>query len=84
MLDINGQELNEKDLVSVLCEVVEIEDSGVRVRILNSEQELMVSSFQDEVLGGLVVSSELTKFNGPRPAETVNEDSDGVKRWPME
>jgi hypothetical protein len=68
MLDINGQELRERDLVQILCEIVELDpNEGVKVRILNSEQELLVTLQQDEVLGGLVASSELSKFI-PSPA----------------
>lgn len=84
MLDINGQELDERDLVQLLCEVVSIDEEGIRVRILNSEQELLVSVQRDEVLG-LHASPELTKFEGQTPAP-LSDDSqaDGVKLWPME
>lgn len=84
MLDINGQELSEGNLVQILCEIVTIDEAGVRVRILNSEQELLISVSQDEVLG-LHASSELSRFDGPRPAEqSLPDDMDGVKPWPME
>ncbi len=62
LLDINGQEIREGGLAMLLCEVIEIEPSLVRVRILNSEMELGVITKRDEVLGGLVADSELTAF----------------------
>lgn len=66
MKDVNGQDIRERDLVQILCKVEEISEAGVRVRILNSDQELLVTAAADEVLGGedLVASSELSKFSG--------------------
>lgn len=61
-LDINGQEIREGGLALLLCEVVEIEPTVVRVRIMNSEIELGVGTKRDEVLGGQVADSELTAF----------------------
>jgi hypothetical protein len=90
MLDVNGQELRDRDLVQLLCEVIEVDESeGVRVRILNSEIELLIGCKRDEVLG-LVADSELVKFDGPAPAvmsvddQTDDDQADGVKLWPME
>ena len=63
MLDINGQPLSTGDPVQLLCEVVSIDpEEGVRVRILNSEMELVVGCKHDEALGGWVADSELSKF----------------------
>lgn len=62
MLDINGQPLNQGDTAQMLCEVIEISDRGVLVRVMNSELQLLVDAKHDEVLGGLVVGSELTLF----------------------
>jgi len=93
MLDVNGQELREGDLVQMLCEIVSIdgEDEGVRVRILNSEQELLVTAHDDEVLGR-VASSELMKVDVARHPEAVKEaadlgfdsQADGIKLGTME
>jgi hypothetical protein len=68
MLDINGQELRQGGLVLLLCEVAEISAEGVRIRVMNSDMELLVGVKHDEVLGGLVADSELTAFH-PDPAE---------------
>lgn len=76
MKDVNGQEIRVRDLVQILCEVREISKDGVLVRILNSDQELLVSAAADEVLGGddLVASSELSKFSGsPAALEEYSE-----------
>lgn len=62
MLDINGEALREGESALLLCEILEISEEGVRIRVMNSEQELVVSVTHDEVLGGLVASSELTAF----------------------
>lgn len=84
MLDINGQELREDGAALLLCEILEITNEGVRVRILNSDIELFVGAKHDEVLGGLVADSELTAFleNSTDPApEPVHGDNqaDSVK-----
>lgn len=65
MKDVNGGELREGGLAMLLCEVVAIEDHGVRVRVMNSELEIQVGAKFDEVLGGsggAVADSELTAF----------------------
>jgi hypothetical protein len=64
MLDINGQPLRERDTAMLLCEIIEISEDGVRVRIMNSDLEMVVGVKRDEVLGGreLVADSELTLF----------------------
>jgi hypothetical protein len=79
LLDINGQEIREGGLAILLCEVIEIEPAGVRLRIMNSEIELSVGAKNDEVLGGLVADSELTAFteNPPVPAP-ADPGADGV------
>lgn len=80
MLDINGQELREGGLAMLLCEVLEIEPQGVRVRVMNSDMELGVGAKHDEVLGGMVADSELTAF-AEAATEVMHKDSqaDGVK-----
>jgi hypothetical protein len=62
MLDVNGQELHERGAALLLCEVIAIEPEGVRIRIMNSDMELLVGVKRDEVLGGQVADSELTAF----------------------
>jgi len=60
MRDINGQELVAGGAAQLLCEILEVApDEGVRVRILNSEQELLIGCKYDEALGGHVADSEL-------------------------
>jgi hypothetical protein len=94
MLDINGQELHDGDTVQLLCEIVAIDgddNDGVRLRILNSELELLITADDDEVLGR-VASSELMKLNVARHPEAVKEaaelgfdsQADGVKLGTME
>lgn len=80
MLDINGQEIREGGLAMLLCEVLEIDPTGVRIRIMNSDLEMVVGAKHDEVLGGMVADSELTAFI-EGPADQVQDDSqaDGVK-----
>jgi hypothetical protein len=68
MLDINGQELRVGECALLLCEVLDITPEGVRVRVMNSTEELLVGVKHDEVLGGLVADSELTAFI-PDPSE---------------
>jgi hypothetical protein len=63
MLDINGQELREGDDAQLLCQVVEVKEDMVVVRIMNSEMLLSIGAKKDEVLGGLVADSELTAFS---------------------
>lgn len=59
MFDINGQEIVEGAAGSLLCEVVSVDpDEGIRVRLLNSELELLIGCRRDEALGGLVADSE--------------------------
>lgn len=59
MLDINGQEITEGRLGKVMVEVLGVDIvEGVRVRILNSEFELLIGFKHDEALGGLVADSE--------------------------
>lgn len=88
MLDINGQELRERDFAQLLCEVIEIRDDAIRIRILNSDQELDVSTTNDEVLG-LHASPELTRFENSSPTRIGNSldadsQADGVKLGAME
>jgi len=76
MIDSNGQELKEGDLVAMVCEVVAVagedDDNGIRIRILNSEQELLVTASHDEV-HGWVASSELMKLMLPPNLEAMRE-----------
>ncbi len=62
MLDINGQEIREGGAALLLCEVLETLPDGVRIRVMNSELEILVGARHDEVLGGSVADSELTAF----------------------
>jgi hypothetical protein len=77
VLDINGQPLTEGGLASLLCQIVEISGDGVRLRILNSDEELVVSARHDEVFGGLVADSELTAFIEAPAAAPSLPDWDG-------
>jgi hypothetical protein len=79
VLDINGQELCAGGDAMLLCEILEISDEYVRIRVRNSTTELFVSITHDEVLGGLVAGSELTAFLEARTSE-VNRGQmdDGV------
>lgn len=79
MLDINGQTLAKGCPALLLCEVVEIDESGVRIRVMNSEMELLVGASHDEVLGGLVANSELTAFLENRPAEIEDKHEDDLR-----
>ena len=71
MLDINGGELREGEAALLLCHVVSIDPEGIRVRIMNSDMELLVGTRHDEALGGEVADSELTAI-APEP-ETGTE-----------
>lgn len=66
MLDVNGGELRTGGAAMLLCEILAIDDVGVRVRVMNSELEILVGIKHDEVLCGWVADSELTAF-GPSP-----------------
>jgi hypothetical protein len=77
MLDINGGELRQGGLAQLLCEVVEISDQGVRLRVMNSDMDLFVGAKHDEVLGGLVADSELTAFVEAAPLAAASVE-DGV------
>lgn len=63
MLDINGNEFKVGTGAFLLCEVVEIREDGIMVRIMNSDTHYLVNAKHDEVFGGLVADSELTAFN---------------------
>lgn len=65
MLDINGELLEKGGTASLLCEILDVSEQGVHIRVMNSDHELLVSASHDEVLGGLVASSELTAFLAP-------------------
>jgi len=84
MLDINGQELREGDLAQLLCEVFSIEKDGIGVRILNSDMRLFVAFTRDEALGGMVASSELTRFVVADENSVPDPFNEEVKPWPME
>jgi len=59
VLDINGREIAEGRLGKLLCEVISTDPAeGVHVRILNSEEHLLIACSQDEALGGLVAGAE--------------------------
>jgi hypothetical protein len=74
MLDINGQELRQGKLGLLLCEILDLDGEGARVRILNSDMELYVGARHDEALGGLVADSELTAFVEAEPTESTERD----------
>jgi len=78
MLDINGQELRQGGLASLLCEILEVEADHVRIRVMNSDMEMAVGAKHDEVLGGMVADSELTAFCEDSP-QTSDDQADGVK-----
>jgi|HubBroStandDraft_6_1064221.scaffolds.fasta_scaffold00599_20 hypothetical protein len=73
MKDINGGELREGGMAMLLCEVLAIDADGARVRVMNSELEILVGAKHDEVLGGIVADSELTAFdpNIPQPPQNA-------------
>lgn len=88
MLDINGVPLRPNQLAQLLCEVLEIDDRlGVRVRVLNSSEELQTGCRHDEALGGIVADAELTAFvegtpvlSSQLPVPSAQDDqADGVK-----
>lgn len=68
MLDINGHELAAGDYAQLLVRIEEITPEGIRVRIANSEMELVVGFKNDEALGGHVADSELIFLSG-KPEE---------------
>jgi hypothetical protein len=67
MKDINGGELRAGGAAMLFCEVQAIDADGVRVRVMNSDLEILVGYKHDEVLGGLVADSELTAFEEQLP-----------------
>jgi hypothetical protein len=75
MKDINGGELREGSAAMLLCEVLAIDAEGVRVRVMNSELEILVGVKHDEVLGGMVADSELTAFELPDTPIAQSPDS---------
>jgi hypothetical protein len=59
MLDINGVDIREGRVGQLLVQVVKIDPAtGIHVRILNSEYDLVVGCREDEALGGFVADSE--------------------------
>ena len=77
MYDINGQPIAEGDTVQLLCKVVSADPrEGVRVRVMNSEMELVVGCKHDEALGGCIADSELAKFVEVLP---VKQLSNGIE-----
>jgi len=62
----------------LLCEVLAIDDAeGVRLRVMNSDLEILVRAKHDEVLGGFVADSELTAFD---PDLTTESRSHGEQQ----
>jgi hypothetical protein len=93
VLDVNGGQLREGGMAMLLCEVLAIENDGVRVRVMNSELEILVGTKHDEVFGGLVADSELTAFEPLPPIDpavtdkwmrAIDDLADGVKFGAME
>lgn len=80
MLDINGQAICEGHPALLLCEVLEVTPTYVRVRVMNSELAIDIGVKNDEVLGGLVADSELTAFleDGATNRPLDSAESDGV------
>ena len=66
----------------MLCEIIGIDEEGIRIRVMNSDQELLVGTKHDEVLGGDVADSELVAFE-PAPVAAA-ADNDGVRTCRME
>jgi hypothetical protein len=62
VLDINSRELKAGDTAQLLCEILDVREPGVLVRVLNSEVQLLIGAKRDEALGGLVADPELTLF----------------------
>ena len=79
MLDINGQELRQGGLASLLCQVLEVEADHVRIRVMNSDMEMAVGAKHDEVLGGMVADSELTAFVEEPPPLSRDDQADRLK-----
>jgi len=78
MKDINGRELRAGGAAMLLCEVLAIDDAeGVRLRVMNSDLEILVRAKHDEVLGGFVADSELTAFD---PDLTTESRSHGEQQ----
>jgi hypothetical protein len=59
VLDINGKSLEVGDFGQLLVRVEEISPAGIRIRIANSTEQLLVGFKRDEALGGDVADSEL-------------------------
>ena len=87
MKDINGVELRKGGEALLLCEILDVDDGGVHLRIMNSDHEILVGCKYDEVLGGIVADSELTAFHAD-PVEAAvglcDDHADGVKIGTME
>jgi hypothetical protein len=81
MLDLNGRQFREHGMALLLCEVLAIETEGVRVRILNSDLELLVGCKRDEVLGE-VADPELTVYEPEEPTTTTEPRSHGEPEKP--
>jgi hypothetical protein len=78
MLDINGLEVVEGSLGKLLCEILSVDpEEGVRVRILNSEMELLIGCKQDEALGGLVADSEFAMLESACPCPSQMKSQSG-------
>lgn len=88
MLDSTGQNLEVGDTAQLLCEVTAIDEDGVRVRVLNSEQELLISIEPGDEIMAPHVSAELTKLVFVPHPDAVREAQelglDGLKRGVME
>jgi len=83
MFDINGNELREGGHGMLLVEIEELTDEGALVRLMNSDVRLFITAREDQVLGGLVASSELTAFE-PEQTDNYEDQADGVRRCRME
>ena len=82
VLDINGQPLVAGKDALLLCEILDITEHGVHLRVRNSTEEMLVSITHDEVLGGLVAGSELTAFLEEEHASKPDPGADEVSSAP--
>jgi len=76
MHDIHGKSIEPGALAQLLCTVLSVdEEEGVKVRIYNSEEELLVSCSHDEVLGWRVAPELLIRLEAP--AMLTPEEKEG-------
>lgn len=69
MRDLNGEEIKQGDLATLLCEVIGVEPNGVVVRICNSTIQLLIDAKPGEPHSELVASEELAKYVEKEPCQ---------------